>query len=159
MSITKRKIKSVSVNSQTGEMHETLTTQTQYNYRRPVNGYKGAYMESVLSIIERSKTAGRLFRAIVKNVDEYNIIVCKWNSLIPEDATNISKAKKELVEHGFIAKIGKSWVLNPFMVLPKYQTQAPENQSAVQQIWKRYVENMNDWYDGIDEDAKEIYGV
>ena len=48
MSITKRKIKSTSVNQQTGEVHETLTTHTEHMYRRPVNGYKGVYMKKAM---------------------------------------------------------------------------------------------------------------
>lgn len=159
MSITKRKIKSQSTNKDTGEVHETITTQTEYIYRRPVNGYKGTYMNTLLSIVERSKMAGRLFRVLVHNVNDYNRVEVKWSSLTDDDASNISKAKKELADHDFIAKIGKAWVLNPFMVLPRYQRDCPQAQAEVQQIWRRYVESMNDWYDGIDEDAKELYGA
>lgn len=159
MSITKSKIKSTSVNSVTGEVHETMTTQTYHNYRRPVNGYNGVYMKKLSDIINISKPAQRLFFEVSRNVNDYNKLVAKWNTLSSENAANISKAKKELVDQGFIAKIGKSWVLNPFVVLPKYQTQSPEVQSEVQSIYRRYVENMNDWYEGIDEDAQELYGV
>jgi len=159
MSITKRNIKSTSINTTTGEIHETITTHTDYNYRRAINGYKGTYMVKLAEIIEVSKSSQRLFFAIVQDVNDFNRVQAKWSALIAEPATTISKAKKELEEAGFIAKIGKAWVLNPFVVLPRYQAKAPENQSAVQQIYRRYVEDMNDWYDGIDEDAKELYGV
>lgn len=158
MSITKRKIKSTSVNVQTGEIHETLTTQTEHMYRRPVNGYKGTYMKKMSDIVELSKPAQRLFFAVVQNVDDYNKIVAKWNKMSNEESSNLSRYKKELVTHEFIAKLGKSWVLNPFVVLPRYQTQAPELQNAIQMIYRRYVENMNDFYEGIDEDKEELYG-
>ncbi len=158
MSVTKSKIKSTSINEQTGEVHETLTTQTQYNYRRPINGYKGVYMKKMSDIVELSKSAQKLFFTVVHNVDDYNKIVCKWNQMSSEESSNLSRYKKELEKHDFIAKIGKSWVLNPFVVLPRYQTQSPEIQNEVQQMWRRYVEDMNDWYEGIDEDKLEIYG-
>ena len=159
MGIAKRKIKSTSVNQTTGEVHETLTIHTEHLYQRPVNGYKGAYMKKMSDIVELSKSAQRLFFAIVHNVNDYNKVISKWNQISDEPTANISKAKKELEKHEFLAKIGTSWVLNPFVVLPKYQTQAPELQNAVQMIYRRYVENMNTWYEGIDEDAKELYGV
>lgn len=159
MSITKRKIKGQSVNQNTGEVHEVLQTQTTYYYQRAVNGYSGAYMKKMSDIVELGKPAQRLFFAVVHNVNDYNRVEVMWNTLSNENASNISKAKKELVEHEFIAKIGKAWVLNPFVVLARYQTQAPQVQGEVQQIWRRYVEDMNDWYDGIDEDAHELYGV
>jgi hypothetical protein len=158
MSITKRKIKSTSVNQQTGEVHETLTTQTDHIYRRPTNGYKGVYMKKMSDIVELTKPAQKLFFAIVHNVDDYNKVTAKWNTLSEAESSNLSRYKKELVTHGFLAKIGKSWVLNPFVVLPRYQTQAPELQSAVQMMYRRYVEDMNDWYEGIDEDKEELYG-
>lgn len=157
MSINKRKIKSTSINNQTGEIHETVTVQTEHVYRRPVNGYKGVYMKKLSDIVELSKSAQRLFFALVHNVDDYNKIMVKWKETLNESDATISRAKKELVTQGFIAKIGKSWVLNPFVVLPRYQTQAPELQNAVQMIYRRYVENMNDWYEGIDEDMEELY--
>lgn len=159
MRLAKRKVKSTSVNGITGEVHETLTTQNDHIYRRPVNGYKGAYMKKMSDIVDISKSAQRLFFAIVHDVDDYNKVMSKWNKISTESTVNISKAKKELEENEFIAKIGKSWVLNPFVVLPRYQTQAPELQNAVQQIYRRYVEDMNDWYEGIDVDAQELYGV
>ena len=159
MGITKRKIKAQSINSATGEIHEAVFTQTEHIYKRPVNGYIGAYMKRLADIVELSKSAQRLFFALVHNVDDYNKIVVKWKDLLEESNVNISKAKKELEEHKFIARIGKAYVLNPFVVLSKYQTQAPENQSAVQMIWRRYVEDMNDWYEEIDTDAKELYGI
>lgn len=158
MSITKRKIKSTSVNQKTGEVHETVTVQTEHLYRRPVNGYKGAYMKKLSDIVDLSKSSQRLFFSLVHNVDDYNKIIIKWKETLSESDAVISRAKKELVEQGFIAKIGKSWVLNPFVVLPRYQTQAPELQNAVQLMYNRYVYNMNDFYEGIDEDVKEIYG-
>jgi hypothetical protein len=159
MSITKRKIKAQSINNVTGEIHEAVYTQTEHIYKRPVNGYIGAYMKRLADIVDVSKSAQRLFFALVHKVDDYNKVIAKWKDLLDESDANISKAKKELEEHKFIARIGKSYVLNPFVVLSKYQTQAPENQGAVQMIWRRYVEDMNDWYEDIDDDAKELYGV
>ena len=159
MGIAKRKIKAHSFNSITGEIHDAVYTQTELIYKRPINGYIGAYMKRLADIVDLSKSAQRLFFALVRNVDDYNKVIAKWKDLLAESEVNISKAKKELEEHQFIAKIGKSYVLNPFVVLSKYQTQAPENQGAVQAIWRRYVEDMNDWYDEIDDDAKELYGV
>ena len=158
MNVAKKKIKVQSHNTETGEMHETLVTQIEHVYRRPLNGYKGAYMKKLSEIVEVSKSAQRLFFAIVQNVNDYNKLITKWNTLSEEDAGNISKAKKELVENGFIAKIGKSWVLNPYVVLPRYQTKAPEYQGEIQQIWTRYNENLSEWYEGIDVDAQELYG-
>lgn len=159
MSITKKKIKSTSVNEQTGEIHQTITTQTDFVYRRPIHGYKGTYMKRLSEIVHLSKTAQRLFFALTENVNEYNRVVAKWNGLIPDNASNISKAKKELLEQDFIAKIGKAYVLNPFVVLPRYQTQSPQTQTEVQLIYNRYVHDLNDWYEGIDEDASELYDV
>lgn len=159
MSIVKRKIKSTSVNEQTGEVHETMPTQTEHVYRRPTNGYKGAYMKRVRDIIDRSKAAQRLFFALLDNVNDYNRVNIQWNKITDDTESVISKAKKELQEHNFIAKIGKAWVLNPFIVLPRYQTKSPEIQTEVQQIYRRYVENMNDYYEGIDNDAHELYDI
>lgn len=156
--IAKKKIKSESVNQITGEMHETLTTHTEYRYKRPNSGYKGVYMKRLADIVEVSKPAQRLFFAIVHNVDDYNKVITKWNKISDDNASNISKCKKELIDNNFLAKIHKSYVLNPFVALPRYQTNAPENQSAVQQIYNRYVENMNDWYEDIDRDAMDLYG-
>ena len=158
MKVTKRKIKAQSTNGTTGEIHEAVYTQTDHVYRRPVNGYKGAYMKRLVDIVELSKPAQRLFFALVHNVDDYNKVIAKWNKMSSEESSNLSRYKKELETGGFIAKIGKSYVLNPFVVLPKYQTQSPEIQNEVQMIYRRYVENMNDWYEGIDEDVEEIYG-
>ena len=89
-------------------------------------------MKRLADIVDLSKSAQRLFFALVRNVDDYNKVIAKWKDLLAESEVNISKAKKELEDHQFIAKIGKSYVLNPFVVLSKYQTQAPENQGAVQ---------------------------
>jgi len=159
MSIAKRKVKVTSHNEYTGEVHTIMADQTTYNYKRPDNGYTGAYMKRMSEIVELSKPAQRLFFQTVQNVNEYNRVANKWNKISPEATATISRAKKELEEHQFLAKIGKAWVLNPYVLLPKYQTQAPQVQNEVQQIWRRYVEDMNDWYEGIDDDAAELYGV
>lgn len=158
MSIVKKKIKHMSKNEDTGEVHEILTTQTEYVYRRPTSGYKGVYMKRLSEIVELSKNSQRLFFAIVNNVDDYNRLKTKWNTLLPDcDSSAISKSKKELIEKDYVAKIGKYYVLNPFVTLPRYQTNAPEMQNAIQMIYNRYVHNMNDWYEDIDYDMERIF--
>lgn len=158
MSIVKKKIKHMSKNEDTGEVHEILTTQTEYVYRRPISGYKGVYMKRLSEIVELSKNSQRLFFAIVSNVDDYNRLKTKWNTLLPDiDSSAISKSKKELIEKDYVAKIGKCYVLNPFVTLPRYQTNAPEMQNAIQMIYNRYVHNMNDLYEDIDYDMERIF--
>lgn len=158
MSIVKKKIKHMSKNENTGEVHEILTTQTEYVYRRPISGYKGIYMKRLSEIVELSKNSQRLFFAIVSNVDDYNRLKTKWNTLLSDcDSSAISKSKKELIEKDYVSKIGKYYVLNPFVTLPRYQTNAPEMQNAIQMIYNRYVHNMNDWYEDIDYDMERIF--
>ena len=158
MSIVKKKIKHTSKNENTGEVHEILTTQIEYVYRKPISGYKGVYMKRLSEIVELSKNSQRLFFAVVSNVDDYNRLKTKWNTLLPDcDSSNLSKSKKELIEKDYIAKIGKCYVLNPFVMLPRYQASAPEMQNAIQMIYNRYVHNMNDWYEDIDNDMNILF--
>lgn len=115
-------------------------------------------MKRLSEIVELSKNSQRLFFAVVSNVDDYNRLKTKWNTLLPDcDSSNLSKSKKELVEKDYIAKIGKSYVLNPFVMLPRYQASAPEMQNAIQMIYNRYVHNMNDWYEDIDNDMNILF--
>jgi hypothetical protein len=142
----------------TGEVGRHEQRQTELNLKYPKNGYKGTYMQDLSKIIDLTKGAQRLFFALIDNVDDHNIIIGKWSTFVEERPDNISKAKKELDEAGFIAKIGKVWVLNPFIVLPK-RAKNTENQYQTQQIWTRYIEDTDAYYDGIDQDANQLFGV
>lgn len=157
MKVVKKKIKVESVNKFTGEVHKTIATQVEHVYRRPLSGYKGVYMKRLADIVDLTKPAQRLLFSLIDNVDDYNRLKVKWNCLVEDDAGNISRAKKELMEKDFVAKIYSCYVLNPFVVLPRYQTQAPEYQGEIQQIYERYIHDIDTWYDGIDEDAEKLY--
>lgn len=144
----------------TGEVGNTIIALSDYTDRKyPNKGYNSMYVNKLEGLMDLSKTAQRLFFAIIKNVDEWNRIIGRWKDFTDDPVPNISKAKKELMEAGFIAKLGKAWVLNPYIVLPRYQKNYMNSQYEVQQIWTRYVEDMNAYYDGIDDDAEELYNV
>jgi hypothetical protein len=156
----KKRLKKVeTINESTGEVGSYVMNTIDYQPKYPQTGYQGAYMKSLRDIVDFSKSAQRLFFAIADNTDCHNIIIGKWSTFTEDPPANISKAKRELEEHGFIGKIGKVWVLNPYIVLPKRSNAFNENQYASQRIWTRYMEDANAWYDGIDEDAKDLYGV
>jgi hypothetical protein len=117
------------------------------------------YMAKIEDLIELSKSAQRLFFALTRNVDEHNRILGKWNTFTEDPADNISKAKKELQQAEFIGKIGKYWVLNPYVVLPKYQRPPDQDsQYEVQKIWTRELEDANAYYDGIEQDKINLFG-
>lgn len=147
-------------NENTGEVGSmTIATYEDINRRYPMNGHKQAYFGTLEQIVDLSKTAQKLFFALVRNVDEWNRVIGKWKDLTSEPANYVSKAKKELEEAEFIAKIGKVWVLNPYIALPKYQKNYPNSQYEVQRIWTLYIEDADAYYEGIHEDAKELYQV
>lgn len=148
-----------SVNQNTGEVTSQVISVTDYYPNRPNNGYQGIYMKQLKDIVLLNKVAQRLFFAIIEHVDQYNRIIGKWSTFTDDAPNYISIAKKELTEAGFIDKIGTVWVLNPYVVLPKYMNNMAENQYQTQQIWSRYIENMNVWYEHIDKDAQELFGV
>ncbi len=158
---SKKKLKRFDmINQNTGEVGSmAVTIAEDINRRYPMNGHKQVYVTQLENLTEVSKTAQRLFFALIKNVDEWNRIVGKWKDFIDAPANHISTAKKELDEAGFISKLGKCWVLNPYVALPKYQKNYPNSQYEAQRIWTRYLEDANAYYDGIDADAIELYGV
>lgn len=157
----KNRLKNVNmVNHNTGEVGSLgicITDNTDRRY--PMQGHSQVYCTKLENIIELSKNAQKLFFALTHKVDESNIIIGKWKDFIDAPANRISTAKKELIEQGFVAKLGKVMVLNPYVVLPKYQKQNPNSQYEIQRIWTRYLEDANAYYDGIDNDAHILYGV
>lgn len=146
-------------NPNTGEVSSQVINTTEFYTNKPNKGYQGIYMRELKQIVELGKSSQRLFFALVENVDQYNRIIGKWSTFTEDPPNYISKAKKELEEAGFIAKIGKAWVLNPYIVLPKYMNNLAENQYQTQKIWSLYVEDMNVHYEGIAQDAKELFEV
>lgn len=148
----------ITTNMNTGEVTEQYQETYDIQKRHPQKGYKGIYMKELAQIIEVSKSAQKLFFALINYVDENNTIVGKWSSFTDMRPDTVSKAKKELDNAGFIGKIGKVWVLNPYVVLPKHDKYT-SSQYNIQRIWTRYMEDANAYYPEIDQDAHDIYGV
>ena len=124
---------------------------------------RSVYMNDLSKIVNLNKTEQLMLFAIFNNVNEYNIVISKWNDIakdITDDPSRISKVIKVLKEQKFIAKIESKHMVNPYIVLPKFRKEDPEAQWLVQQLWSLYTEDMNIYipeeYHG---DVKFILGV
>ena len=137
------------IQSETGEIKaiEVENTISQVSMF-PVNSKDRTmiYMNDFTRIIELNKTEQLMFFAILQNCDGYNIVKSSWKDIakdITSDQSRISKTIKQLKDLNFIAKIEGKYMVNPFIVLPRYDRNERESQWLCQQVWKLYTEDMN----------------
>lgn len=137
------------IQSETGEIQ---SIQVENNISQvsmfPVNSKDRTmiYMNDFTRITELNKTEQLMFFAILQNCDGYNIVKASWKDIakdITSDQSRISKTIKQLKDLNFIAKVESKHMVNPFIVLPKYDKNERESQWLCQQVWKLYTEDMN----------------
>ena len=129
--------------------------------RHPINSKskRTVYMDQFERILELTKTQQILLFELLKNVNEYNILTKSFKevgSKITSDDSRLSKEVKALKDTNFIAKIEKVWMINPYYVLPSYNSSEPEKYWKLQQIWNLYNEDCNVTWETMNSDIEEI---
>lgn len=156
------KAESQFINQVTGEVFGLETSIKANEFKRNEirsKNKRNVYMDQFEKILELSKTQQTLLFELLKNVDDYNILIKSFKDVaikITTDDSRLSKEVKALKETGFISKIEKAWMINPFYVLPQYNPKEPEKYFKLQQIWKLYNDDCNVYWDGMENDIEEI---
>lgn len=150
------------INKETGEVLALkIKSSVNVMHKHPINSKlkRTTYMEQFEKILNLTKTQQTLLFEILKNVDKYNVLIKTFKDIavnITNDDSRLSKEVKALKEHGFIAKIEKVHMLNPFYVLPVYEKLEPEKYWMLQQLWNLYNVDKDTYWETMESDIENV---
>ena len=111
----------------------------------PKGGSQGLYTGEVIDKLATVKNGQsiRLFFILCLGSNEHGLVTITRREMahalnVHYDASNMSKMLLNLEDAGLIAKMSNTYLINPFIVLPK--TKSPKMKSTIQEVWSMQIE-------------------